>query len=557
MKRFRLAFVTFFVLRVGAQVPMPASIAGTVVRLGTTDPVAQAIVELRNPADTSGVPLLSTATRQNGEYVFTQVPPGRYRIIVTRKGFAPGEYGQRRPSGIGTPVTLAPGQTLANARIEIAAGASVSGRVYYANGDPMPIARVQISKLTFRNGTPELTPQQQAYTNDLGEYRLFWIPPGSYYLNAENAQNNTTPQMLVNPGGNSTYSWSGVFSGPRPTAQILREYGTEEGQAYIPIYYPGTPNWENAGLLELRPGDDATNINIKLTPATQRRVRGVVFYPDGRPAQETIIVSLRQLDSSLPSNVRTLQFFPDNGKFQFVVTASGTYEVTSSVGTLSGRAITTVRDRDAEVSIRLFAAPNLTGRVLFDGGAGESSGLTINLRGGRGLRSAPVGASGGFTFQSLPVSSYQVEVSMQGLPDAYVKAVRMKDADLPNEELVVDGYPMEELQVLVGRSGGSITGRVLNDRQQIAANATVVALPEGSPPYRADRYRSVTVDSSGTFEFRGLPPGQYNVYAWEDVDVGAWFNPAFLRNFEPNRRSIRVDEGQRQTTDILAAPVAP
>ena len=363
--------------------------------------------------------------------------------------------------------------------------------------------------------------------------------------------------MLVNPGGNSTYSWSGVFSGPRPTAQILREYGTEEGQTYIPIYYPGTPNWENAGLLELRPGDDATNINIKLTPATQRRVRGVVIHPDGRPAQETIIVSLRQLDSSLPSNARTLQFFPDNGKFQFVVTDSGTYEVTSSVGTLSGRAITTVRDRDAEVSIRLFAAPNLTGRVLFDGGAGESAGLTINLRGGRGLRSAPVGASGGFTFQNLPVSSYQVEVSMQGLPDAYVKAVRMKDADLPNEELVVDGYPMEELQVLVGRSGGSITGRVLNDRQQISANATVVALAEGSPPYRADWYRSVTVDSSGTFEFRGLPPGQYNVYAWEDVDAGAWFNPAFLRNFEPNRRSIRVAEGQRETTDILAAPVAP
>ncbi len=39
---------------------------------------------------------------------------------------------------------------------------------------------------------------------------------------------------------------------------------------------------------------------------------------------------------------------------------------------------------------------------------------------------------------------------MLGLPDAYVKSVRMKDADLPNEELLVDGYPMEELQVVVG-----------------------------------------------------------------------------------------------------------
>ena len=178
MKLFRLALVTFVVLRVGAQVPMPASIAGTVVRWGTTDPVAQAIVELRNPTDTRGVPLLSTATRQNGEYVFTQVPPGRYRIIVTRKGFAPGEYGQRRPSGIGTPVTLAPGQTLANARIEMAAGASVSGRVYYANGDPMPIARVQISKLTFRNGTPELTLNNRRTPMTLGNIDFSGFLPG-------------------------------------------------------------------------------------------------------------------------------------------------------------------------------------------------------------------------------------------------------------------------------------------------------------------------------------------------------------------------------------------
>ncbi len=54
MKLFRLAFVSLVVLRVGAQVPVPASIAGTVVRWGTTDPVAQAIVELRHSGRSTG-----------------------------------------------------------------------------------------------------------------------------------------------------------------------------------------------------------------------------------------------------------------------------------------------------------------------------------------------------------------------------------------------------------------------------------------------------------------------------------------------------------------------
>lgn len=158
---------------------------------------------------------------------------------------------------------------------------------------------------------------------------------------------------------------------------------------------------------------------------------------------------------------------------------------------------------------------------------------------------------------NLPASTYQVELTMPASPDAYLKSVRLKDTDLPSEELLLEGYPVGELQIVVGRSGGSISGRVLNDKQQPAANATVVVLPEGKPAYRADRYRNATVDNSGTFQFRGLPPGQYNVYAWEDVESGAWFNAAFLRNYESSRRSVRVNDAQAQTVDIVAAPVAP
>ncbi len=42
----------------------------------------------------------------------------------------------------------------------------------------------------------------------------------------------------------------------------------------------------------------------------------------------------------------------------------------------------------------------------------------------------------------------------------------------------------------------------------------------------------MTTDKSGQFQFRGLPPGEYRVLAWEDVDPGAWFNPAFLAVYE-------------------------
>jgi hypothetical protein len=568
MRLVRIVLLAAIVLRMGAQTPAPGSIRGIVVKWGTNEPIADAIIALVSPSEPAAASLggastqaaiLTTATRQNGEYVFPRVTPGRYRIVATKNGYAPGEHGRLRISGTGVPVTVASGQPLDNAKIEMAEGAAVSGRVLYANGDPMPIARVQISKLTYQNGKPEVVRQLSTYTNDLGEYRLFWVTPGSYYVSAENAQNNTTPMLRVNPVGNNVFSVTGVFSAPRPTARITREFGTDQGQTYVTSYYPGTPNWENAAIVELRPGGEASNINITMTPAVERRIRGVVFDADGKPAEGTMIVSLRQLDSSLPAalSARTLQFFPDNGRFQYVVTASGTYELTSSVGLLSARAVTTVRDRDVDVSLALLPPTNLAGRIFLDGVPGSSPGITVNLGSSRGRDSSPVRENGEFALQDVPVGTYQIELAMPNLPDAYVKSVRIMETDLPNAELLVDGFPKGELQVFVSRSGGSVEGRVLNAAQQEAANATVVVLPEGMPAYRTDRYRSASVDASGRFQFRGLPAGQYNVYAWEDVNAGAWFNPAFLTRYESFRRSFQIDDGQRATLDIVAAPVAP
>jgi hypothetical protein len=566
MRLLRIVFLAAIVLRMGAQTPTPGSIRGVVVKWGTNEPLTEANVGLVSPSEPAAANLggantqawiLATATRQNGEYVFPAVPPGRYRIVAIRKGYAPGEHGRLRISGTGVPVTVAAGQTLDHARIELAAGAAVSGRVFYANGEPMPIARVQISKLSYQNGRPELVRQLSTYTNDLGEYRLFWVTPGSYYVSAENAQNNTTPMLRVNPVGNNVFSVTGVFSAPRPTAQITREYGTDEGQTYVTTYYPATPNWENAALIDLRPGGEATNINITLNPAVQRRIRGVVLDTDGKPAQGTMIVSLRHVDSGLPAalSTRTLQFFPDNGRFQFFVTAAGTYELTSSVGTLSGRTVTTVRDRDADMSIALLPATNLTGRVLLDG-AGNIAGMTVNLRGARGSVSAPVSANGEFAFADLQVGNYQVEVAAPGLPDAYLKSVRVMDTDLTGE-LLVDGFAKGEVQVLVHRSGGSVEGRVLDNSQQVVTRATVAVLPETMAGGRADQFRSVILESSGSFQFRGLPAGNYNVYAWEDVDAGSWFNPAFLSNYESFRRSLQIVDGQKATLDVMVAPVLP
>src|SRR5689334_2706933 len=128
----------------------PASVDGIVVSFGTNDPVGKADVELQKispgptlpanlPANLSpaqietvlrglivpgGTPAPGNSTifttSSDGKFTFRNVPPGEYRVYVTRStGYIPGEYGQRSPVGTGIPLTLVSGQNVTNMKLAL------------------------------------------------------------------------------------------------------------------------------------------------------------------------------------------------------------------------------------------------------------------------------------------------------------------------------------------------------------------------------------------------------------------------------------------------------
>ena len=88
-------------------------------------------------------------------------------------------------------------------------------------------------------------------------------------------------------------------------------------------------------------------------------------------------------------------------------------------------------------------------------------------------------------------------------------------------------------------------GAVLRDTQQPAAGATVVLVPDGERRSRPDLFRSASADDSGRFALRGIPPGDYRLLAWEDVEPGAWLEPDFLRDYERRGETLSVGERGR------------
>jgi hypothetical protein len=68
---------------------------------------------------------------------------------------------------------------------------------------------------------------------------------------------------------------------------------------------------------------------------------------------------------------------------------------------------------------------------------------------------------------------------------------------------------------------------------------------------RLDLYKTAKTDRSGKFEIRGIAPGEYSVFAWQEVDPGAWLDPKCLNAYRNYGASFRIGEGQKLSSNVL------
>jgi len=95
----------------------------------------------------------------------------------------------------------------------------------------------------------------------------------------------------------------------------------------------------------------------------------------------------------------------------------------------------------------------------------------------------------------------------------------------------------------------------LNERQQPVPDSLVVLVPNvGAASRRLDLYKTTRTDGSGKFQIRGIAPGEYSVYSWQEVDPGAWLDPKFLNAYRNFVTSLRISEGQRLISPVFCIP---
>jgi hypothetical protein len=258
-----------------------------------------------------------------------------------------------------------------------------------------------------------------------------------------------------------------------------------------------------------------------------------------------------------------------NGNFDIAGVVPGAYLLSVRTNKLTGLMPVEVGNSDLQ-NVPLVAYPsfNLAGRFTIEGSSRSGSELRMqDLRVDRLLRepnlfglefgglgfNPPPAPDGFFAVDGVSPGDYRVSVRT-GSRDAYVKSIRMGKADVLNEGLHISGPTDAFLEIVIGASGGRISGRVVNSRGESLSNRTVVLVPDSRLQRRTDLYKTAATDSAGAFRFQAIPPGDYELFSWENVEGGAWQDPNFMSAYANRGKKVFINENSDENLELTVIP---
>lgn len=533
-----------------AQQQALCTIEGVVRQADTGEPLKKTLLTAMTASPRGNGPMnpVTASSDAEGRFRLTNIEPGQYRLVAERAGYVRMEHGARRPNQPGTPLTLKSGDELKNVEIKLIRHAVVTGRITDEDGDPVQSASVQLMRYTFVRGRRQLVPVSGGSSNDLGEYRLFGIAPGKYYLSVSHRSGGPFGAIM------------GMRGRGGPGAGMM---GAD--QNYAPMYFPGTFEVDSATLLEIPAGSDMRGVDMRLLRTRTYRVSGrVVAQAEGRRGGMVVLVPKSSAGFGFGDRLAA-PWRPNTGSFEIQGVRPGSYNLVAQVfegqNRMSARLPVDVGEGDVtDLTVTPVPGGELSGVVrVQDKASVDLQNLRIQLSPREigpfgGFGTSPVQADGKFTVSNLTAGQY--DLSVGGLSDnAYVKAVRYGEADALASGLDLSGGSAGLLDIVISPNGAAISGSVADSDGNPKSGATVLLVPTADRHQRLDLYKTANSDQSGAYRFAGVAPGDYLLFALEDHERGAEYDPKYVEQFASQAEKLSVREGATETKALkLLAP---
>ncbi len=198
----------------------------------------------------------SAVTDSTGAFAFGSLDPGRYSLYAQRDGY---QYSTPQGGRGSEMITLAAGDQKKDIVLRLAPLSVLTGHIRDEDGDP--IRRAQASLMLYQYGPNgrQLQQRYSATSDDRGEFRIFDVQPGKYYVRA---------------------SSQGVITSASDQDEVLTS-----------TYYPGTTDPAAAAQLDVRPGDEIQGMDLTLRRMRGATIRGRIIRPPGMAAQMGVSVN--------------------------------------------------------------------------------------------------------------------------------------------------------------------------------------------------------------------------------------------------------------------------
>jgi len=516
-------------------------VEGTVVNAVSGEPVKKAHLSLRPAGAPNGVPY-GTDTDGAGHFLFDGVDPGRYTLSISRTGFVNQQYSPQGNSRQSSPIELAAGQKLKQLTVKLTPQGVLSGRVLDEEGEPLANANVQCMVFGYQRGKKQLMGRNGTSTDDRGEFRLHGLSPGKYILSV-------------------AYRPPGVTE--RAASRLPGPEAAEPG--YATTFYPNATSPDNASSLEITPGAQVNGITFTLA-----RVRTVIVagHINGKPSNRNtnlMLLPRNNVGFGMDGMMRAGGRVDARGMFQIRGVTPGSYLLRADYNDESGRysARMPIEVGNSNIDgIELTMQPpgEVHGRVIVEeNGDLAGAALNVNLQPkstGPGMGGAGAQAKDDLTFQVRNVTPDPYDVRVGGLPDGfYLKSIRMGQQDVTESGVdFTQGVSAEDMTIVVNPNGGQIDGSVQNSNGETAAGAMVTLIPEESHRSTLWLYKTANSDQNGHFTIKGVRPGKYTVYAWEDIESGAYQDPDYVKPHESAGEKVSIDAGAHQNVQLKSIP---
>ena len=510
-----------------------ASIEGVVVRAGAAvgqQQLPDARVELK-PGN------LSVFTRADGTFTFRNVAPGRYTLSVTHDGFIPQEDRRRGLTVSGLSITVAAGQTLMDIVLPMIPAPVIMGGVFDPYGAPVAAALVRAYRRQYTPYETQLQIVKGGMTNDMGEFRLFGLNFGEYFVSA----------------GFGDRERAAAVGRVQLSANVSR---ADDG--YATIFYDGAEDISWARAVHLAPGSGPSTLNIYFRNPARFKISGQMLPP---------IAATKIVLAPKGSDLTESEYFiqPDaTGAFEIRGVSPGSYLLlaTAADGEMSSDVIAVnVTDSDIDgMRVVLQETMSISGRVVSERYPGQGiSALHVKLTRSRTEFDQKIDArtdpNGSFTLERVfPFAEYDIAVEPLP-PGTYVKNVFSVGRTIFTGKSTL--VPLQPLQIRLATATDSLEVHVTKGSDP-AAGTQVVLVPEPMLRRRPDRYITGFTAESGDLRLTAVPPGEYTVYAFEQVEPGAYYvfayNPAAENRFRDRAVSVTVGENGPKVIQLHVIP---